>query len=321
MIIKTTDPKDSKDKLIQAGYSAEKQMSFYLKRAFENSQNVLIINDLRLVNNDDVAPIDHFVIHECGFIIIESKSVSTKVSVNKYGEWKRVFANEEKGMPSPIQQAKRQALFLKSYLNKYGLNLFRDTLISKLIKHTYDDLFFDVLIAISDNGIIERDDINLPEVHKADAIPDKINELISRRKKNVITEIIPKHIILYHGTQQKIAYFLKEQHTLNKPLQVSKQNSISLENNSINEDALHYDKLKPHTYRCKKCDNQSLEIRYGKYGYYFKCLNCDSNMPIKHTCNKPSCKPRTKKNKNHFYKVCESCGVKELFFVNTNSKQ
>jgi len=186
MIVKKTDTKNTEDPLAHAGYKAEKQMAFYLKRAFENNTKVLVLNDIRLVDNEDVAQIDHLVLHEYGFIIIESKSVSTKVSVNKYGEWKRYFNYEEKGMPSPVQQAKRQAQFLHSYLNQYGLNLFRQTFVNKLVKNTYDNLFFDVLIAISDDGIIERDSIDIPEVHKADTIPDKIQELIAKRKKNVL---------------------------------------------------------------------------------------------------------------------------------------
>jgi len=316
MILKVTDSKNTTDKLVQAGYAAEKQMAFYLKRAFEGDDKILILSDLRLVDNDNVAQIDHLIIHECGFIIVESKSVSTKVSVNKHAEWKRHFNQREKGMPSPVQQAKRQAQFLNTYLNKYGLDLFKESFITKLIKKTYENLFFDVLIAISDDGIIERNNIELPEVHKADTIPDKIVDIIAKRKKNVLTEIIPKHVMVHPDTQKKIALFLTEKHSPTHINTTNKKKQDALSNNdSVKENALKYGKERS-LLQCKKCHSQNLEVTYGKYGYYFKCLDCSGNTAIKLTCKQPTCKPKIKKEKTIFYKVCNDCDIKEIFFTN-----
>ena len=39
----------------QAGAAAEEQMSFYLRRAFGDAGEVVVINDLRLVEEDDFA--------------------------------------------------------------------------------------------------------------------------------------------------------------------------------------------------------------------------------------------------------------------------
>ncbi len=97
MILKKIDSKRSTDKFAKAGDKAEKQMAFYLERYFGDDERIVIINDLRLKLNNDVAQIDHLVIHEFGFIIIESKSVTTKVSVNEQGEWIRHF-NGQKGI-------------------------------------------------------------------------------------------------------------------------------------------------------------------------------------------------------------------------------
>ncbi len=68
-------------------------------------------------------------------------------------------------------------------------------------------------------------------------------------------------------------------------------------------------------YKCTKCKSQNLEIKFGR-NYYFKCLDCDNNIPIKHTCNTSNCKPRTKKRKLQFFKICETCGIDELFYEN-----
>jgi hypothetical protein len=236
------------------------------------------------------------------------------VVVNSHGEWIRIFNNQEKGMPSPVQQAKRQAEFLKTFLNEHGLHLFRNTFLNKLTKPSYDGLFFDVLVAISDDGIIDRQNIDLPEVNKADTIPDKIEEIISKRKKDMIKEIIPKHIQLYKETEKKIAYFLAERHTPKKQSTYTIPTKSST-NSRIEEAMPQYKKPVASVYCCRKCKGKNLEVRYVK-SYFFKCLDCDSNTPIKHTCKTDACDVRTQKQKNHFYKVCRTCNTKELFWVN-----
>jgi hypothetical protein len=158
VICKEVDIKEANDKFTKAGLAAEKQMAFYLKRAFADKEDMFILNDIRLESNGEIAQIDHLIIHSYGFIILESKSVSSKVCVNKHGEWKRIYNNQEKGMPSPIQQAKRQAMFLKYFLNKNATNVFRESILNKLVSNpTFENFKFDILIAISDNGIIERE--------------------------------------------------------------------------------------------------------------------------------------------------------------------
>jgi len=320
MIYKEVDPKESNDKFTKAGLAAEKQMAFYLKRAFADREDIFVLNDIRLERDGEVAQIDHLIIHAYGFIIIESKSVSSTVSVNKHAEWKRIYNNKESGMRSPIQQAKIQASFLTAYLQEKGSTLFRETIINKVIaKPKYDNYKFDVLVAISDTGIIKRENIDLPEVLKADAIPDKILALISTRKKDILKALVNPFstsdgYTFHLDTVRKIASFLKTMH-----ISATSQHK---EATTVQEKPITYGK-NPETqsdankavYECSKCKSQNLEVNYGR-NYYFKCLDCENNIPIKHTCNTPSCKPRTKKRKLQFFKICEACGVDELFYEN-----
>ena len=121
MIVKELDPPASADAFVKAGLQAEAQMAFYLRRAFSNDPSVLILNGLRLEHAGDVAQIDHLVLHPYGAIIVESKSVTSRLKVNERGEWTRWFGGAAKGMPSPLLQAERQADFLESYLSRYPL--------------------------------------------------------------------------------------------------------------------------------------------------------------------------------------------------------
>ncbi len=109
MVVKQPDRVNTDDKFSKAGYAAEKQMAFYLRRAFGDDANIAILNGIRLRKGDDVCQIDHLIIHEYGMIIVESKSVTSKVKINDDGSWERLWNNHYQGMPSPVLQAERQA--------------------------------------------------------------------------------------------------------------------------------------------------------------------------------------------------------------------
>ena len=86
---------------------------------------------------------------------------------------------------------------------------------------------------------------------------------------------------------------------------------------TVQEKSITYNNFQksPIEHICTKCKSKNLEVAYGR-NYYFKCLDCENNIPIKHTCNTPNCKPKTRKSKLQFFKVCEKCGIDELFWEN-----
>ena len=63
MIIKELDPITSPDKRLQAGFKAEQQLAFYLRRAFADNPKIQVINGLRLRRQGDVAQMDHLILH------------------------------------------------------------------------------------------------------------------------------------------------------------------------------------------------------------------------------------------------------------------
>lgn len=316
MIKKEIEKKSFSTKREKAGNDAEKQMAHYLKRAYQNNEDIHVINDLRISLCDDIAQIDHLIIHRFGFIIIESKSVSTEVSYNELGEWKRTYNNKQSGMPSPIKQAERQAKLLKDFLQKHESELFKKTL---LIKSSFSDFKFDVLIAVSDSGIINRaKNIVFTEVHKADQISDKINEIIkgyAETNNNLLSlrmnyhfaentmEKIIRCLIYSHHPKTEAVKETKAKYKINKE---SPKNS--------NKKQTENDKL------CGKCKSKNIEIKYGRYGYYFSCRDCKGNTSIKVKCKDSSCNARIRKQKLNFYKKCEKCDSSKLYFVNTSTE-
>ena len=125
MIYKKVDEKENLTKIEKFGYEAEQQLAFYLNRSFKDNDSIHVINDLRLKMDDEVAQIDHLIIHKYGFIIVESKSSTSTICINEYGEWSRQYNTYETGIPSPINQAKRQIDFLQKYLEKESSLLFK----------------------------------------------------------------------------------------------------------------------------------------------------------------------------------------------------
>lgn len=321
MILKETDIKHNLEKYQQYGYQAEKQMAFYLKRAFQDSTDIFVINDLRLEMNDDVAQIDHLIVHRFGFIIVESKSVTSKISINEYGEWVRHYPKYTRGMPSPINQAKRQADFLKNFLMARSEYLLRKRLVFKI---AIDDFKFDVLVAISDSGIINRaKNTDLPEVHKADQISDSIKLLLANyagTNKNLLTMKVNYQFA--DSSMENITNYLLKSHTPKtiEP-EEAKQEAAELTEEKTKtvtqeetDTATKIEKVTAMT--CSKCKSENIQITYGRYGYYFKCGDCGGNSAIKLECQHSSCKPKISKKKDHFYKVCAACDTSDLYFIN-----
>lgn len=211
MIVKQSDrdpvPLESKKK---AGAAAERQMAFYLHRAFAADPNLFVLNDLRLVDPDQPDPggragvcqIDHLVLHRWGAFIIESKSVTDEVSVRDDGaggdEWTRRYRGRDHGFASPIQQARRQGEFLRAYLQRRreellgkmptGLRTFTK-LVAGTDQRGFRSMPVQIIVAISDAGKIRRvggwvepDTPFQTFVSKADLVPDKIRAELGKHK-------------------------------------------------------------------------------------------------------------------------------------------
>ena len=69
-------------------------------------------------------------------------------------------------------------------------------------------------------------------------------------------------------------------------------------------------------FTCQKCQGERLEVAYGKYGYYFKCLTCEGNTRIEMKCGTCQGKARTRKERQQFFAECAACGTSRLYFTN-----
>lgn len=177
MIVKEKTATAPQDKFGAAGHQAEMQMAFYLRRAFAESPDLFVFNDLRLIRNGEVAQIDHLVLHRFGFVIIESKSVTGTIEVNEHQEFVRTFGSNRTGMKSPIIQAQMQAGLLQRLLNDYRESLRRKVILGA-VQGYFGPQRFKTLVAVSDQGVIQRHESVPPQLVKAEHVVARILDYI-----------------------------------------------------------------------------------------------------------------------------------------------
>ncbi len=234
------------DPRAKAGVKAERQMAHYLHRRFKDDPEVCVLHGLRI--EDDAQPeqdgspgvcqVDHLILHRWGMFIVESKSVTEEVRVRPDGtggeEWTRVYCGKEQGMASPIQQAKRQSEFLRSFLQRHRQELvgrysFGLRALARVIHGTdqrgFRQMPMQLVIAFSDGGVIQRlggwQEPRKPFrvfVAKADLVPDKIGAELGRHRQGAkILSIRPTGEYGIWNIElpevRAVADFLAERHT------------------------------------------------------------------------------------------------------------
>ncbi len=327
MIAKEKTTLAPSDKFGRAGHEAELQMAFYLRRAFAESPDVFVFNDLRLERNGECAQIDHLVFHRYGFVIIESKSVIGTITVNPKGEFSRIFDGYPRGIPSPIHQARLQAELLMKLLNDHKERL-RRKLLFGLKQGEFGDVRFRTLVAISDQGVINRQNCDPPQLCKAERITDEIREIIRRivhsssfvgllqatvGDRAKVAELEKDQMPAYTDEEMSgIRAFLLERHvareqrqTVEPPPQSLPQPPpppppIAMVTPSLAQMVV--------AITCRYCKSADVTAQHGRYGYYIKCNACQGNTPIDYTCGKCKKKARIQKSGNQFARVCEACG-------------
>ncbi|MBE0421343.1 NERD domain-containing protein [Pseudoalteromonas nigrifaciens] len=301
MILKDRTPSNSTDPKIKAGVNQELNVAFYLRRTFKDMLDVYVFNDLKFEHNDEVAQIDHLILYPQGFILIESKSIAGEVSINKHDEWSRSYRGQWVGMPSPIQQVDMQIDILKAVLQS------KDTeLLPKLLgmQEGFGGRVWSGICAISSNAIINREHTNKiieKRLIKSEFIGQKTAEImkISKKGKSTVSLFsVDSRPKFNSKSMQKIAQYLLDS-------DLSK-NKVSLLDEASNTSSNSSGIIK---LTCKSCSNlEGLKPRSGRYGYFFKCPDCNVNTPLKNNCSQcGSANTRVSKRKEVFSLSCIEC--------------
>ncbi|WP_354625761.1 nuclease-related domain-containing protein [Psychromonas sp. MME2] len=325
MIIKNKDPLTSTDRRKIAGDKQEQDVAFFLRRAFKNTENVFVFNDLRIKYNDEVAQIDHLVLYVYGFILIESKSITGQVSVNSDEEWSRSYNGKWSGMPSPIKQVQLQERLLRELLYEKRESMLDKILFGKL-QTGFGGRLWDHFCAISSNAIVQRE--NMPKqvskkLVKSEFILDKLNKIIPGTIKNSLYKFSSQPWFTPEE-MQKICDFLLAQHQSAHPIKrVVEPQPESQTTNTVHTPTTvpNIAKVSPDSaiapLSCKKCHAiDNLQPAWGKFGYYVKCCACETNTAMKTHC--PACSgknTKVSKKKTLYSLICQDCNESRVILV------
>lgn len=308
---------------IRAGIKAEQEAAYLIDFDLGKSQNTLVIHDLRLEIGGRVAQIDHLLINRTlNIFVLETKHFHAGLKVTEEGEFMswNAFKKCFEGMSSPFAQNGRHIAVLNDALaridmpSKVGLRL-------SPICHSY--------VLVSSKARIDRPKkFDTSRIIKSDMLAATLEKFFD--KAGVLEVVGSLARCLSAETLEKVGQTLLRMH---RPasFDYAAKFGIQLERQSVpsatvappieakQEPApqLIVPSGKPtdqHT--CRECKSTTLSVQYGKYGYYFKCGDCDSNTPIKISCGKSGHKERIRKDGLKFYRECSGCGSSNLYFVN-----
>ncbi|MCL1146532.1 NERD domain-containing protein [Shewanella marinintestina] len=337
MILKTKSPQNVQSAQAIAGQQQEQNVAFFLRRAYKDHPQVLVINDFKFRFNDEVAQIDHLIVYSYGFILIESKSIRGQIKVNQQQEWTRSVGAKWQGMPSPIKQVELQQDLLHGVLDHN-----RADILDKMfgIKQAFGGRCWDHLCAVSSDAIIDRD--SMPQtvsdkLIKSEFLVEKLDKIMNLRGKYLRLAYITDTRPFFNQEElESIGSFLIKQHIAPKTA-AAETSQIATEQNSVPlatpvtaaastapvqqmpaqpipaEPALHTEIEKTQTIqivlRCKHCgESTNYTPIYGKFGYYINCQKCTKNTPMKQACPQCSSKnTRVKKSKETYTLNCQEC--------------
>ena len=298
-------------KIFKAGISGENASSFYINDYFGKSTNCYIIHDLRIEHQGRVAQIDHLLLNRLLQVyVIETKKVHAGIKITDNGEFLR-WDNYNKsyiGMESPIAQNERHIDILKSVFNdkidvpsKLGIQL-TPTFHSRIL--------------VSPAARIDRPKkFDTSTVIKADAFCKSYdNDLDYSGFFNAVSTLakIISGEEVFHMGKQLLRMHKPHKTNYAAKFSIDKQAIASANNDHIaKQERVTYNK-----FICSKCKGSNLNIDYGRYGYYFKCKDCEGNTAIKTSCHLENHTSRLRKDGIRFYLDCTECKTSTLFFEN-----
>lgn len=107
---------------LRMGIQGEREAAFYLDSHFKDSENHVVIHDLRVEVDGDVAQIDHLVLYRGGGIyLFETKNYGGSLLINDHGEFTADYGRVRYGIPSPIEQSRRHERVLHKLLDRLDI--------------------------------------------------------------------------------------------------------------------------------------------------------------------------------------------------------
>lgn len=338
MILKNTDNKDSNVaqlttlleqvptsqkikveqalRVLRAGIKGEQESAYLIDFDFAKSKNMVVIHDLRLEANGRVAQIDHLIINRLlDVLVLETKHFNTGMKITEEGEFLRWndYRKCYEGMASPLAQNERHIEVLKDAFSKIEMPKRLGVRLAPRF-HSY------ILVApnaridrpkkFDTSNIIKADVLNQTWNRDQDdtSVIDALGALAKLVSSETLVELgrqlVALHQPIHIDYAGKFGAMEATAPSLVMPVaeaaQPTEQNRREVTAGPV----------------CRACGSSRLSIQYGKYGYYFKCLACEGNTPIKLGCGMEGHKERLRKDGRKFFRECAECKTSILFYEN-----
>ncbi len=302
-------------------------MAFYLDEAFRRSPEVRVLHNLGFVGDAGIRhQIDHLVIHRRTICIVESKSVSTEVTVNQRDEWSRLWDGKLQGMPSPVEQAKRQADALRRFVNDRSTSLAKSGKANK-----FEKLPIAIFVAISDNGRWTQESIETTRAHpvfKADLVAGKIREEIKRHEKAAKFFSSPDGdygtFTFADDSFERVAALLRSHANLspsggrlteNREVEPKPVNPVTVVKSKRELLSATSQPSSTEIFACKKCQASVGTAKPGRFGAFVLCGVCGENNGVGKKCASCSGEARSAVVDGSLRVTCKSCSHTSVILV------
>jgi hypothetical protein len=197
MVLKELDPFYGRTQEEIAGRIAQDRMAYHLRRFFGKSEEIDVLNYLRVGSGNTVAHVDHLVLHPYGLLVVERENLVDKVQVKDDGQWLRWRNDTSSEMRSPITRAYLRALSLKAFLDKNVKQ-----------KGFFEGVELDILVAVPDTSVIQWPSMGpLAEVCNADQVYERVNQRVMQCRRVATTAGL-----LTSSERRRLAEFLRSLH-------------------------------------------------------------------------------------------------------------
>lgn len=168
---------DKEIKILKAGNQGEQDSAYFIDFHYKDSQDWIVIHDLRLKYQDLVAQIDHLLINrvlDC--YVLETKYCTEGIKINEWGEFSMLSEQRYVSIESPIEQNKRHLKVLKGLLSS-------ENLLPKRLGFSLQPDFFCYVLVPPKSRVMRPN----PEQFNTDMVI-KSDELFTKTEKNIENE-------------------------------------------------------------------------------------------------------------------------------------
>lgn len=304
-------------KCLVSGERNEQNSAYYLDFSYKDSLNWALIHDLRIEHRGRVAQIDHLLINRfLDIYVLESKNYYYGIKITEEGEFLVWSGKGYQAIESPFEQNQRHIQALQSSVEDRNLG-------PKRLGFAIPISFRNVVMVSPTSNVLKpkTSTFDLSTVVKADAFVSVVDKIMEKKSiveapklvgSDTLRDFSEKIVRLHRPGSIDYAAKFGISNT-NKINAVQAAEMVSSPAAPVYSTTVHESK---DPLACRKCNSQKLEIMYGKFGYYFKCGECDGNTPIKIACGTIGHNERIRKDGKKFLRECSDCGSSSVYFIN-----